>query len=113
VLNDAGHAVRGARIVILGVSYKPGVGDTRESPALKMIELLRDRGALLVYHDDHVPALPALNMVNTPIDEALAGADLAVIVTAHPEVDHDALTARVPLMVDLRGVTRGRRAVRL
>ena len=49
--------VRGARIAVLGVSYKPGVGDMRESPALKIIELLRELGADVRYHDPHVPAL--------------------------------------------------------
>ena len=57
-LNDAGKPVRGSRILILGVSYKPGVGDIRESPALKIIELLRERGGDVSYHDPHVPELP-------------------------------------------------------
>ena len=56
-LNDAGKPVKGARIVVLGVSYKAGVGDIRESPALKILRLLRERGADLSYHDPHVPEL--------------------------------------------------------
>ena len=56
-LNDAGKPVRGSRILILGVSYKAGVGDMRESPALKIIELLRERGGDIAYHDPHVPEL--------------------------------------------------------
>ena len=54
-LNDAGKPVKGARILIVGVSYKAGVGDMRESPALKIIQLLRERGADVAYHDPHVP----------------------------------------------------------
>jgi UDP-N-acetyl-D-glucosamine dehydrogenase len=106
-LNDARKPVRGSRIAILGVSYKAGVGDTRESPALKIISMLRDRGADLVYHDPFVPELPGMGYTNTPLKTALAGADLVVIVTVHPGVDHGAVIAEAPLLVDLRGVTRG------
>jgi UDP-N-acetyl-D-glucosamine dehydrogenase len=106
VLNDAGLSVKGARILVLGVGYKPGVGDTRESPALKIISLLKDLGAEVSYHDPHVPALADLGLTSAPLDEALADADLALIVTAHPEVDHDLVARRARLVVDLRGVTR-------
>ncbi len=61
-LNDRGLAVKGARIAIVGVSYKPGVGDIRESPALKIIALLRELGAEVGYHDPHVPELPELGL---------------------------------------------------
>jgi UDP-N-acetyl-D-glucosamine dehydrogenase len=106
-LNDAGKAVRGARIAILGVSYKPGVGDIRESPALKIMEQLLDQGAELTYHDPHVPEVAQLDMRSEELDEALDDADLVVIVTAHPQVDHEAVAREAPLVVDLRGVTRG------
>jgi UDP-N-acetyl-D-glucosamine dehydrogenase len=106
VLNDAGLSVKGARILVLGVSYKPGVGDTRESPALKIISLLRDLGADVSYHDPHVPSLTDFALSSTPLDQALADADLALIVTAHPSVDHDLVARRARLVVDLRGVTR-------
>ena len=56
-LNDRGLSVKGARVLVVGVSYKPGVGDMRESPALKIISLLRELGAEVAYHDPHVPAL--------------------------------------------------------
>ncbi len=106
-LNDEGLPVRGARIAVIGVSYKPGVGDVRESPALKIIALLRALGAELVYHDPHVPELPELDLRSTPLEEALHGADLALIVTAHPGVDHALAAERARVVVDLRGVTRG------
>jgi UDP-N-acetyl-D-glucosamine dehydrogenase len=105
-LNDAGLSVKGARIAVLGVSYKPGVGDVRESPALKIISLLRDLGADIRYHDPHVPALADFALANTPLEDALKDADLALIVTAHPSVDHDLVARRARLVVDLRGVTR-------
>jgi UDP-N-acetyl-D-glucosamine dehydrogenase len=105
-LNDRSRAVRGSRIAVLGVSYKPGVSDVRESPALKIIAVLRGLGAELVYHDPHVPALADYDLESVPLDEALEGADLALIVTAHKGVDYDGLAARVPCVIDLRGVTR-------
>jgi UDP-N-acetyl-D-glucosamine dehydrogenase len=108
-LNDLGKPVRSSRIAIIGVSYKAGVGDIRESPALKIIGRLGRLGASIVYHDPYVPTLPAFGLEGVSLDEALAGADLAVIVTAHPGIDHMDVAARVPV-VDLRGVTRTQRA---
>jgi len=105
-LNDRGMSVKGARVVVVGVSYKPGVGDVRESPALKIITLLRDLGAEVLYHDPHVPTLSEFALSSTPLQEALADADLALIVTAHPGVDHGLIARRARLVVDLRGVTR-------
>jgi UDP-N-acetyl-D-glucosamine dehydrogenase len=106
LLNDASKPVRGSKIAILGVSYKAGVGDVRESPGLKIVTLLAALGADLRYHDPFVPELPEQGLRSLPLDDALEGADLALIVTAHPGVDHDAAVARVPLALDLRGVTR-------
>jgi UDP-N-acetyl-D-glucosamine dehydrogenase len=106
-LNDAGRAVRGARVAVFGVSYKPGVGDVRESPALKILELLKGMGAELSYHDPHVPTLTEFGLQSVSLDDALSGADLALIVTAHPSVDHALIAQRARITVDLRGVTRG------
>jgi UDP-N-acetyl-D-glucosamine dehydrogenase len=104
-LNDRGLAVKGARIAVLGVSYKPGMGDVRESPALKIISLLNELGAQVLYHDPHVPSLAELSLTSTPLEQALADADLALIVTAHPGVDYELVARRARLVVDLRGVT--------
>ena len=112
-LNDHAKPVRGSKIAIVGVSYKSGVGDMRESPALKILRLLDDRGAQLVYHDDYVPELPDFDLRNEGLDTALDGADCAVIVTAHPELDVQQLVNRAPLVVDFRGVTRGIKAEHL
>ena len=109
-LNDAGLPVKGARVAVLGVSYKPGVGDVRESPALKIIELLRALGADVRYHDPHVAALSEFGLQSAPLKEVLAEADLVLIVTAHPGIDHDAVARRARLVLDLRGVTRAARA---
>ena len=91
------------------MSYKPGVGDMRESPALKIIAVLRRLGADVVYHDPHVPELPELRLRSVSSrrrDRRTRTSPL--IVTAHPGVDHDAIVDRSPLSVDLRGVTRYR-----
>jgi UDP-N-acetyl-D-glucosamine dehydrogenase len=106
-LNDLGLAVKGARIAVLGVSYKPGVGDVRESPALKIVALLQALGAELRYHDPHVPALADYGLKSVPLADALQDADLALIVTAHPGVDHALASERARVVLDLRGVTRG------
>jgi UDP-N-acetyl-D-glucosamine dehydrogenase len=106
LLNDAAKPVRGSKIAVLGVSYKPGVGDTRESPALKILALLNALGARLSYHDPHVPSLPEHGLVSEPAETALDGADLVLIITAHPGVDHEAAVRDAPLALDLRGVTR-------
>jgi UDP-N-acetyl-D-glucosamine dehydrogenase len=106
-LNEAGLPVKGARVAVLGVSYKPGVGDVRESPALKIISLLRAAGAEVRYHDPHVPSLAEFGLASVPLEEALADADLVLIVTAHPGVNHEMVARRARLVVDLRGVTRG------
>jgi UDP-N-acetyl-D-glucosamine dehydrogenase len=106
LLNGAGKPVRGSKIALLGVSYKAGVGDVRESPGLKIVTLLLALGADLRYHDPFVGELPEQGLCSMALDEAIADADLALIVTAHPGVDHDAVVAHVPLALDLRGVTR-------
>src|SRR5256714_14271714 len=76
-LNEHAKAVRGSRIAIVGVSYKAGVGDLRESPALKIMRLLRERGADLVYSDEYVPELPDFGLASAPLEQALEGCDAA------------------------------------
>jgi UDP-N-acetyl-D-glucosamine dehydrogenase len=105
-LNTARKPINGSRIALLGVSYKGGVGDTRESPALRILEVLAQRGADLRYHDPFVPELPELGLRSVDMDE-IADADAIVLVTAHPGVDHASLVADAQVFVDLRGVTRG------
>ncbi len=101
-LNDQSKPVKGSRIAILGVSYKPGVGDIRESPALRILRLLRERGAEISYHDDFVPELHDLGLRSEWPEDA----DCVAIVTAHPGVDLERLVEESSLVVDFRGVTR-------
>jgi UDP-N-acetyl-D-glucosamine dehydrogenase len=105
-LNTAGLPVKGSRIALLGVSYKPGVGDTRESPALKLIELLKELGADVSYHDPHVASLGDFGLLSRSLDDAVNDADLTLIVTAHPSIDYERVAQRARLVLDLRGVTR-------
>jgi UDP-N-acetyl-D-glucosamine dehydrogenase len=106
-LNDIGKPVQNSKILILGVSYKGGIGDPRESPALRIIEVLKERGGDIRYHDPHIPSLPDYKLESVPLNGVVSEADAVVLVTAHPGVDHIALAQTAGLFVDLRGVTRG------
>jgi UDP-N-acetyl-D-glucosamine dehydrogenase len=112
-LNDVSKPIKGSKIAVLGVAYKGGIGDIRESPALRIIDVLRKRGAELVYHDPFVPELPKQGLQSTDLAEALDGADAVVLVTAHPEIDHLEIARNAALFVDLRGITRGNDAENL
>ncbi len=105
-LNDVGKAARDSRVLLLGVSYKRGVGDMREAPALKIAHLLRELGTEVSYHDPHVAALPELELESVPLDDHLAACDVACVITAHAEVDYGHVVATAPLVVDFRGATR-------
>jgi len=104
-LNDIGIPVKGARILVLGVAYKRGVGDTRESPAYEIIGNLRRRGAEVTYADPHVPTFPmdGTDLRATELTEVtLADADCVLIVTDHPEFDYGAVARCARLVVDTR-----------
>jgi len=112
-LNDVSKPLRGSNVLLLGVSYKTGVGDLRESPALKIIKLLRERGSQVYYHDPHVPELPGFGLSSIGLDGGLRDADLVCIVTAHPGIDYEQVVAESALVLDFRGVTRGLKAENL
>ena len=112
-LNEARKPINGSRILILGVSYKAGVGDVRESPSLTIAKQLIALGGEVSYHDPYVPELPELGLASVDLDEGLASSDVAAIVTAHPDLDYAEVVAAAPLVVDFRGVTRGIRAENL
>src|SRR5206468_5912100 len=101
-----GRELRGSRILVLGVAYKAEVDDLRESPGLRILEILRARGAEVRYHDPYVPRLRDLESVPLS-DEELSRCDCALIVTAHKSVDYARVVQRAPLVVDTRGATRG------
>ena len=110
-LNSQERSVKGSRIHLVGVAYKADVGDLRESPALKLIELLREEGAEISYHDPHVPDLPEHSLSSASLDGAVDAADCVAIVTAHSGIDYDALAERARLVVDFRNAT-GRNGTR-
>jgi UDP-N-acetyl-D-glucosamine dehydrogenase len=112
-LNDDSKPVRGSRIAVIGASYKAGVGDVRESPAIKIMALLAERGAELDYHDPYVPELPKFGLKSRSLDEILPDADAVVIVTVHPDLDIERVIDQSELLVDFRGVTSGRTAQRV
>ncbi len=107
LLNQASMPVKGSKILVLGASYKAGSGDTREAPALTVLRLLLALEAEVSYHDPFVPELPELGLASVELDPALAGTDLAAIVTAHPGLDYARVVATAPRTIDFRGVTRG------
>ncbi len=130
-LNGVGLALRGAKLLVLGLTYKAGVNDVRESPALRVLERLFASGAQCSYHDPYVdsvqlggrrrgdvPRLPAgarddqlIQLSSVALDQdVLAAADCVVVLTAHPGIDYAAAVTAAPLVFDAVGVTRGRRA---
>ena len=116
-LNDAEKALKGSRILLLGVAYKKDINDVRESPALSIIDRLRAKGALVRYHDPYVAEVSfeeshtesageALSSVELT-DEELGGADCVVIVTDHSGIDYGRITQLAPLIVDTRNALNG------
>ena len=97
------RSLKGSKMLLLGVSYKADVRDTRESPALKLIELLRNAGADVAYHDPHVPELPEQGLTSVALEPAEY--DCVAIVTAHSSIDYDDVVEQAPLVVDFRNAT--------
>lgn len=111
-LNQLGKAVKGSKILVLGVAYKKNVDDMRESPALDVMELLRDAGAQIAYSDPHIPTLPKMrehsfdlsSQALTP--DSIADFDCIVLTTDHDSVDYDLVFRNASLIVDTRGKYR-------
>jgi UDP-N-acetyl-D-glucosamine dehydrogenase len=97
------RSLSGSRVLILGVAYKADIGDTRESPAAKLIELLRNAGAEVAYHDPFVAELDEAGLTSVDLDPAAY--DCVVIVTAHSQIDYADLVERAHVVVDLRNAT--------
>jgi UDP-N-acetyl-D-glucosamine dehydrogenase len=106
-----GKSLRGSRLLVLGVAYKADISDVRESPAVKLIELLRTAGAEVSFHDPHVPALGEgeLRLHSAPLEPAAY--DAVVVVTAHSAIDYERLVEEAHLVVDFRNAT-GRNGIR-
>jgi UDP-N-acetyl-D-glucosamine dehydrogenase len=107
-LNDRGRAVRGARVAVLGVAFKPNVRDSRNSPASDVIEGLIQRGADVRYHDPHVPAFTVAGreLTSEPLDGLIHEADVVVVVTPHRAIDWDLVYRTADLVVDCTNSAR-------
>ena len=111
-LNDSGKAVKGSKVLVLGIAYKKNVDDMRESPSVEVMELIRAKGAEVAYSDPHVPVFPKMRAHNfdlssTPINaESLASFDAVVLTTNHDGFDYDLIKQHAKLIVDTRGVYR-------
>jgi len=113
-LNERGRAVKGSRVLVLGLSYKRDIDDPRESPAFEIVDRLLRMGAKISYHDPHVPVAPAMRswpdlpaMESVPLTpETLEASDAVMVVTDHAAVDYELVTRHAPLIVDTRGVYR-------
>jgi UDP-N-acetyl-D-glucosamine dehydrogenase len=108
-LNTRGKSLNGARVLVLGVAYKADIDDLRESPALKVIRLLRVHGAEVSYHDPYCLELPAHDLKSIDLDgyRALASFDVVAIVTAHSALDYRTVVQQSDLVVDFRNATAG------
>jgi len=110
-LNQHGKAFKGSRILVMGVAYKRDIDDMRESPALRILELLQERGAAVAYHDPYVPAIPktrrySFDLASVPFTASeLTTYEAAVIVTDHSVIDYQLLVDHVPLVIDSRRAT--------
>lgn len=113
-LNERGQAVKGSRVLVLGIAYKKDIDDPRESPAFEIIERLLQLGAEVSYHDPHIPVAPRMRswpslpaMESVPLDESTLRAQHAVVlITDHQAVDYELVARAAPLIVDTRGVFR-------
>lgn len=119
LLNEDRLAVNGAKILVLGIAYKPDVSDVRESPALDVISLLLAKGAEVVYHDPYIEEIQVDGSVLKSLelsDAALRGADLAIVITHHSSIDWERVVALSQRVLDTRNATRnvshGREKVR-
>ena len=110
-LNRHRKSINGSRVLVLGLAYKRDIDDLRESPSLTIIELLREKGAVVSYNDPYFPAVGHgrhydLNMKNTPLED-LGQYDAVVIVTDHSSYDYRAIVDQAQLVVDTRNATKG------
>jgi len=110
-LNEHSKSLKGSKVLVLGVAYKRDIDDLRESPSLTIIEMLREKGAIVAYNDPYFPKVGRgrhydLNMINTPLDN-LGQYDAVVIVTDHSAYDYRSIVEQSQLVIDTRNATRG------
>ncbi|GIK24357.1 MAG: UDP-N-acetyl-D-glucosamine 6-dehydrogenase [Betaproteobacteria bacterium] len=109
-LNERSRAIRGSRVLVLGIAYKKNVDDMRESPSVELMELLVKKGAVVEYSDPHVPVFPKMrqhhfDLKSVPLTaENVAGYDFVVLATNHDAFDYELIARHARLIVDTRGV---------
>lgn len=109
-LNDRARSIKGSKVLVLGIAYKKDVDDMRESPSVRLMEILRDKGAEVSYSDPHVPVFPKMrehrfDLESAPITvDILAAADCVLIATNHSCFDYDLIKKHAQLIIDTRGV---------
>lgn len=112
-LNERGKSLKDSKVLVLGIAYKKDVDDMRESPAVELMELLEEKGAIVSYSDPHVPVFPKMrsysfNLSSIPVtQETLAGYDLVLLATDHAAFDYELIKSNAKLIVDTRGIYRG------
>jgi UDP-N-acetyl-D-glucosamine dehydrogenase len=108
-LNERCKSIKGSRVLVLGIAYKKNVDDMRESPAVELMERLRDKGAMIEYSDPHVPVFPrmrehAFDLRSVPLTpEGLASYDAVLLATDHDRFDYGLILRHARLVVDTRG----------
>jgi UDP-N-acetyl-D-glucosamine dehydrogenase len=108
-LNTHRKSLAGAKVLMLGVAYKADIDDMRESPAIKIAELLKTNGADISYHDPYVPAFRAdgVDLLSSELTEALlADSDIVLVVTDHSNVPYDLVVQHAPLILDTRNALK-------
>jgi len=105
-LNERKKSIKGSKILILGVAYKSNVSDIRESPALDVMRLLKERGGKVLYNDPYVPQVEGLKSI-TLTESSLRNADCVVITTAHSDYDYKQIVENARLVIDSRNATKG------
>lgn len=111
-LNARGKAVKGSKIMVLGIAYKKNVDDMRESPSVELMEMLRERGAELTYADPHVPVFPKMREHSFDLSAVeltpgiLEAQDSVILATDHAAFDYQMIRSHAPLIIDARGVYR-------
>lgn len=109
-LNDRGRAIKSSKILVLGIAYKKNVDDMRESPSVKLMEILREKGAEIAYSDPHVPVFPKTRQHHFALEsvplthESIASYDLLLLATNHSAFDYELIQKHAKLIVDTRGV---------
>jgi UDP-N-acetyl-D-glucosamine dehydrogenase len=113
-LNERGKTIKDAKVLVLGLAYKKNIDDLRESPSIRLIELFRQKGAQVEYHDPFCPKMKEmrhqpkymLEMQSVPLDSGVSWADVVVIATDHDSIDYQQLVRDAKIIVDARNATK-------